>query len=214
MFSLLVATAGLAAFYGALWHNQPAKNRNRETQPEQEGTRPPGTVAAPRPVNTRYNSLDSPPISHGINSVPKPQGPLASRETDITLTEAESGQQAIVQLLASHQPTRLLIDATAIRSVPTPSHLFDLVKSLSRSLHRAARVALVVRPDQVRHGRLIEHAARKAGAFLTYFTDRQKAQRWLRGPTFQRHCLSSPAAGCDSAVTTTVTAPTKEHYAV
>jgi hypothetical protein len=89
MFSLLVATAGLATFYGVLWHNQPARNRNRETQDEQEGTSPPGIVAAPRPVNTRYNSLDSPPMSHVINSVPEPEGTLASREADITLTEAE-----------------------------------------------------------------------------------------------------------------------------
>jgi hypothetical protein len=99
VFSLLVATAGLAAFYGVLWHNQPAKHRNRETQDEQPGASPPGIVAAPRPVNTRYNSLNSaPPMSHAINSVPKPEGPLASREVDFTLTEAESGQQANLQL--------------------------------------------------------------------------------------------------------------------
>jgi hypothetical protein len=212
--TLLVATAGLATFYGFLWHNQPPRNRNRETQDEQEGTSPPGIAAAPRPVNTRYNSLDSPPMPHALDSVPKPEGPLASREADITLTEAESGQQAIIQLLASHQPTRLLIDATAIRPVPTPSHLFDFVKSLSHSLPRAARVVLVVRPDQVRHSRLIERAARKTGTFLTYFTDRQKAQRWVRGPAFPRLCLSSPAPGCDSAVTTAVTAAITKHYVV
>ena len=115
------------------------------------------------------------------------------------------------QLLATHRPTQLLIDGTAIESMPKPSDLFEFGKWLPRSLPRAARVALVVRPDQVRHARLIERVARNAGAFLTYFTDRQKAERWVRGPTFPRTYLSSPGSG-RLPVTTTATALMKETY--
>ena len=150
-------------------------------------------------------------MSQFMNPVPTLQGALAPQEGDVTLSEAASARRAVARLLASNRSPRLLIDATAIRSVPKPSHLFDFVKWLACSFPRAARVALVVRPDQVRHARLIERVARKAGAFLTYFTDRQRAERWVRGPTFPRTYLSSPGSG-HPAVTTTVTALMKEPY--
>ena len=118
---------------------------------------------------------------------------------------------SVGQLLALHRPTQLLIDGTVIGSMLKPSHLFDFVKCLTRSLPRTARVALVVRPDQVRHARLIERVARNGGAFLTYFTDRQKAERWVRGPTFPRTYFSAPGFGHPS-VTTTVTTRMKEAY--
>jgi len=111
----------------------------------------------------------------------------------LTLAEAASARQAVSQVLASRRSTRLLIDATAIQAVSNPSHLFDFGVWLARNLPRAGRVALVVRPDQVRHARLIERAARNAGAFLTYFTDRQKAQRWGQGSTFPGRCALSPS---------------------
>ena len=36
MITLLIATVGLGFFYGALWHNEPARRPNREKQDELE----------------------------------------------------------------------------------------------------------------------------------------------------------------------------------
>ncbi len=131
---------------------------------------------------------------------------------DVTAAEAAAARLAAIELLVSQRRERLLIDATAIEFLPQPSRLFDFVKWFARSLPRKARVALVVRPDQVRHARLIECVARKAGAFLTYFIDRQKAERWVQGPTFPRHYFSSTGSG-QPPVTTTVTTLTEANYA-
>ena len=147
-----------------------------------------------------------------MKPAPQPERGITSHDGHVTLSEAASARQAVIDLLVSQRPTRLLIDATEIRSLPKPSHLFDFVKWLARSLPRAARVAVVVRADQVRHARLIERAARRAGAFLTYFIDRQKAQRWVQGPTFTRHYFLSPGCG-RPPVTTTGTALTEQTYA-
>ncbi len=54
MITLLVATVGLGFFYGALWHNEPARSQNREKQDEQESTRPLELVATLSAVNARH----------------------------------------------------------------------------------------------------------------------------------------------------------------
>jgi hypothetical protein len=145
-----------------------------------------------------------------MNPVPEPEAAVSSHDGCVILSETCSSQQGVAQLLASHRPTRLLLDATALPSLPKPSHhLFGFVESLARSLPRAARVALVVRPDQIGRARLIEKAARKAGAFLTYFIDRQKAERWVQRHTFPRHYLLPPGPG-QPPFTTTVTALMEE----
>ena len=53
MITLLVATVGLAFFYGALWHNEPARSQNREKQDEKESTRPLELLATLSAVNAR-----------------------------------------------------------------------------------------------------------------------------------------------------------------
>jgi len=127
------------------------------------------------------------------------------KQHDVTLAEAAAARLAVIDLSVSQRPERLVIDATAIEALPKPSRLFDFVKWFARSLPHKARVALVVRPDQIRHARLIERAARKAGAFLTYFIDRDKAQRWVQGPTFTRHYFSSTGSAQPPATTTVTT---------
>jgi hypothetical protein len=54
MFTLLVTTIGLAFFYGALWHNEPARSQNREKQDEQESTCLLELIATPSAVNARH----------------------------------------------------------------------------------------------------------------------------------------------------------------
>jgi hypothetical protein len=55
MFTLIVATVGLAFFYGTLWHNQPARSPDREKQDAQQITRPPELIATPPAVNAWHN---------------------------------------------------------------------------------------------------------------------------------------------------------------
>jgi len=146
-----------------------------------------------------------------MNPVPNCRAALATpNQRDVTLAEATAVRQQVIELLASQRPTRLVIDATPIQLLPKPSNLFDFVKWLAHTLPRGARVALVVRPEQVRHARLIERVARKAGSFLTYFIDRQKAQRWVEGPTFPRHYFS--AGSGQAPATTTVTTVMEATY--
>jgi hypothetical protein len=41
-------------------------------------------------------------------------------------------------------------------------------------------VALVVRPEQERHARLVQEVARRGRVFLTYFLDAGKAALWVK----------------------------------
>jgi hypothetical protein len=41
-------------------------------------------------------------------------------------------------------------------------------------------VALVVRPEQERHARLVQEVARRGRVFLTYFLDPGKAALWVK----------------------------------
>ena len=110
-----------------------------------------------------------------MNPVPK--------QHDVTLAEASAARLAVLELLVSQRPERLLIDATAIEFLPKPPRLFDFVKWFARTLPRGARVAPVVRPDQVRHARLIERAARNAGAFLTILLIARRPGLGCRDPS-------------------------------
>jgi hypothetical protein len=74
----------------------------------------------------------------------------------------------------------MLIDVTQLQSVPTPAQLFDHTKALSSEVPRGARLALLVRPDQVHSARLVERIARNDGVFLTYFLDPDKARAWVK----------------------------------
>ena len=55
MLTLLAATVGLGFFYGALWHNQPARNPNPEERGQPESPRPLELIAAPPAVETRHD---------------------------------------------------------------------------------------------------------------------------------------------------------------
>jgi len=75
---------------------------------------------------------------------------------------------------------RLVVDVTQLQSVPTALELFDFASGLSSSVSRARRVALVVRPEQERHARLVQDVARRGHVFLTYFLDPDKAALWVK----------------------------------
>ena len=86
-----------------------------------------------------------------------------------------------------------MVDLTELRSVPTARQLFDFAKGFAGQMPPDARVALVVRPEQVRHANLIEKVARKDGVFLSYFVDPGKATLWMqRSQSLRRRLEPEP----------------------
>lgn len=83
-------------------------------------------------------------------------------------------------VLNARRWSRLMVDLTRLRSVPTPPQLFDFAKGFARQVPPDARVALIVRPEQVRDANLVEKVARKDGVFLSYFIDPGKAALWMQ----------------------------------
>lgn len=73
-----------------------------------------------------------------------------------------------------------MVDFTELQSVPTALQLFDFAKGFAGQIPPDARVALVVRPEQVRHANVIEKVARKEGVFLAYFVDPGRAALWMQ----------------------------------
>jgi hypothetical protein len=79
-------------------------------------------------------------------------------------------------------------------------------RGLPDSLALRARVALLVRPEQIRHANLIEKVARKAGVFLSYFLDPGKAALWIQRDRACRHRLAPETRfqknrGCEPSTT-------------
>ncbi len=83
-------------------------------------------------------------------------------------------------VLNARRWSRLMVDLTRLRSVPTAPELFDFAKGFASQIPPHARVALLVRPEQVRDANLVEKVARKDGVFLSYFVDPGKAALWMQ----------------------------------
>jgi len=109
-----------------------------------------------------------------------------THEGETPMVEVAAARQEVGELLAARRWNRLVVDITAMRSVPKAEEVFALGESLSQGVVRGARIALVVRPDQAKHARLIETVARNGGTFLTYFVDVDKAHIWVSGDTLSR----------------------------
>ncbi len=107
------------------------------------------------------------------------------------VSETSMARRSVAELLLENRWKRVLVDVTAMKSVPKAAELFDLGSSLSQTLPRSARVALVARADQARHAKLLETVVRSHGALLTWFSDPQRARAWLSEDKvrFARHCL-------------------------
>ncbi len=119
-------------------------------------------------------------MSYYINQFEEAMCAFVTHDGTMSLAETAAAQQDVAELLAAKRWNRIIVNVTAMQSVPKGAEVFGLGKSLSRSLPRSVRIALVVRQDQAKHARLIEQLARKGGTFLTYFIDAQKAEVWVR----------------------------------
>lgn len=118
-------------------------------------------------------------MSHFIMTAEDEKCVFLTYEGDTPLIEAKAVQQEVKALLEARQWHRCLVDVTALRSVPKAGELFEFGRGLSAHTPRSTRLALIVRPDQVRYARFIEKVARNGGAFLTFFVEVEKAEAWL-----------------------------------
>ena len=75
---------------------------------------------------------------------------------------------------------RIVVDVTALRSVPSSAELFDFASGFSSGIPPETRVALVVLPEQERHARFMETAALKHGVTLNSFVDPERATAWVK----------------------------------
>ncbi len=83
-------------------------------------------------------------------------------------------------VLSARRWSRMIVDLTRLRFVPTSPQLLEFAKGFSGQVPPDGRVALVVRPEQVRDANLVEKVARKDGVFLSYFVDQGKASLWMQ----------------------------------
>jgi len=103
-----------------------------------------------------------------------------SYEGEIPPREIAAARYEAHGLLNARRWSRIMLDLTQLRSVPTAPQLFDFAKGFAGQIPADARVALVVRPEQVRDANLVEKVARKDGVFLSYFVDPGKAALWMQ----------------------------------
>jgi hypothetical protein len=103
-----------------------------------------------------------------------------SYEGDMPPLELSAARYEASGALARLHWKRLVVDVTQLHSKPTPGQLYDHAKAMSSDVPRGARVALLVRPEQVPSARLVEQVARKGHLFLTYFLDPDKAMAWVK----------------------------------
>ncbi len=125
-------------------------------------------------------------MSYSINSDEDHQCVFVSYEGEMPPVEFSAARYEAYGVLDQRGWNRLVVDATQLRSVPRAAELFDLAQALSSSASRPTRVALVVRPEQVRPARFVERIARKGRFFLTYFLNPEKATAWVKETLAQR----------------------------
>ena len=103
-----------------------------------------------------------------------------SCEGEIPLREIAAARYEAHGLLNARRWSRMMVDLTRLRSGPTARQLFDFARGLVGQIPPDARVALVVRPEQVRQANFVEKVARRDGVFLSYFVDPGKAALWMQ----------------------------------
>ena len=133
-------------------------------------------------------------MSYFINSDEGTQCVFLTYEGKLPPIEAVAVRYEAGALLAARHWHRIVVDITQLRSIPTAMDLFKLANGLSADLPPGARVALVVRPEQARHAKIVESVARNNGVFLTFFLDAEKAAAWVQGVRHHRRTELQPAA--------------------
>ena len=119
-------------------------------------------------------------MSYFINPVGEDRCVFLSYEGEMPAVERSTAHYEADAVLDQNRWHRLVVDVTQLLSVPTVPELFDFARGLSSNISRTRRVALVVRPEQEHHARLVQKVARRGRVFLTYFLDLDKAALWVK----------------------------------
>jgi hypothetical protein len=120
-------------------------------------------------------------VSCFINPVHEDQCVFVTYEGEMTPAEIMAARCETNTLLLVKRWKRIVVDATELRTIPPTLELIDLTSDLSSELPLSTRIALIIRFDQVNHGKLAERVARTESMILTYFFDVEEATTWVKG---------------------------------
>ena len=128
-------------------------------------------------------------MSYIINPVEEDPCVFLSYEGEMPVAEFSAARSEANGVLDERHWNRLMVDVSRLQSAPNARELFDLAKGLSSSVSRPTRVALVVRPEQEPHARLLQKAARTRRVFLAYFLAPERAVSWMRQTALGRQAI-------------------------
>ena len=132
-------------------------------------------------------------MAYSIKAIEEERCVSLSYEGQLPPREIAAARYKAHGLLNARHWSRIIMDVTQLRIAPTVLQLFDFAKGFAGQIPHNARVALVVRPEQVRHAKVVEEIARKSGVFLSYFIDPGKAALWMQhSQVFRRKLASEP----------------------
>jgi len=115
-----------------------------------------------------------------VDPVRKDQCVLVAYKGEPPFHEMMSTLAVTNRYLAMKHWNRMIVDITRMRSTPTTLELIHLAIDLSSDLPPGARIALVVSPDQVGYGKLVQCVAQIEGVELQIFFEIAKAKAWAR----------------------------------
>ena len=132
-------------------------------------------------------------MSYFINPVKEDQCVFVTYEGKMTRVEIMAARYEANELLSMKRWNRMVVNIAELPSMPMTLELIDLASDLSSDLPPNTRIALVVRPDQVKDAKLVERVARIEGMLLTYFFDAEEATLWAKGKNFHQRMKPQPA---------------------
>lgn len=118
-------------------------------------------------------------MPYSINPVKEDECVFVTYEGKLTRVEIMAARYEANELLSMKRWNRMVVNIVGLRSTPITMELIDLASDLSSDLPPSTRVALVIRPDQVKDAKLVERVARIEGVFLNHFLNPDKAALWV-----------------------------------
>jgi hypothetical protein len=119
-------------------------------------------------------------MSCSINPVKADQCVFVTYEGKLTRVEMMAARYEANELLSKKRWNRIVVNSAGLQSTPMTWELIDLASDLSSDLPPSTRIALVVRPDQLKDAKLVENVARIEGVLLAHFLDPDMAALWVK----------------------------------
>ncbi len=119
-------------------------------------------------------------MSYFINPVKADQCVFVNYEGKMTLVELMAARHEANKLLSVNRWNKKVVNIAELQSTPMTLELIGLASDLSSDLPPSTRIALVVRPDQVKAATLVERVAQIERVSLAYFLDPDKAALWVK----------------------------------